>query len=253
MDVDFSIITIENNSNTFLNFKTYLRTQIGVNYELIVVKNENGEFSSAREAFNSVLKKVKGTYVIFIHPDVFLTQNDILYNLLLSLKSLNNFGIVGVAGRKRYLSKSDLTTISNITQGSNRENAGKTLSEPVKVQSVDECLFVMQSKRIMKSGFTNIPGWHLYAVEECIISELQGLSNYVVPINGIWHMSSGNSLDETYMTILNEIFNRYDKYLIENKLNTTVKLWSFNTKLDFLYLKYYFYKQKIKKMLIRRK
>lgn len=69
-DIDFSIVTIVNKLEVFDDFCKSVEKQQDVSFELIPIYNLKNEYKSARSAFNSVLNKCNGTYVIFTHPDI---------------------------------------------------------------------------------------------------------------------------------------------------------------------------------------
>lgn len=67
-NIDFSIVTIINDQKMFEGFCTSLNKQKGVRVQLIPIYNLNNEFYSARKAYNSILDKCTGKYVIFTIP-----------------------------------------------------------------------------------------------------------------------------------------------------------------------------------------
>ena len=58
--------------------------------------------------------------------------------------------------------------LSNIVHGKNKSSAGDKIKKPEVVQTVDECMFFVQTDIIKKFPFSNINGWHMYAVELCL-------------------------------------------------------------------------------------
>lgn len=65
-----------------------------------------------------------------------------------------------------------------------------------------------EEKLLEKIPFSNIEGWHMYAVEQCLQATLDGKKNYVIP-SRIWHLSAGVSEDRNYVRIGKEIVKRY--------------------------------------------
>ncbi|MEL7669174.1 glycosyltransferase [Methanobacterium sp.] len=178
------------------------------NYELILIDNTQKKFKSAAEAFNQEGKKAKGKYIIFTHQDVDLCSNTFLNDLELILDPISNLGIAGVAGKSK-----EKVIISNIKEGIPPKFSGKIqIDTPVKVQTLDECLFI-----IPKNVFDMVPfdeevcnGWHLYAVDYSLSVNEKGRDVYVVPAS-IYHKSAGDSFSKEYYSILKKLLNKHRK------------------------------------------
>ena len=244
-----SLITVVNNESLYHSFLNNLSAQINVKYEVIPVWNpDNKLFDSAREALGSGANKAEGKYLIFLHPDIRFLTSTALYEILEWVKKLETFGVIGVAGCPDFLIGGDRIIYSSIVHGDEKRPAGKIIQTPQNVQTVDECLFIQTKEYFDKVGFTQKKGWHLYAVEQCLRAEHNGLINYVVPAD-IWHMSDGKSLDPNYIIQVSMLCEEYvNKY---NYINTTVKKWKTKGFLSKMYRTYYYCKQIIKQKLVR--
>ncbi len=220
-----SILCIENNKEVYKDFLDNLRTQVNVSYELINISNENGEYESACEAYNKAVKHARGKYCIFCHQDIRFEEPDSLYNILVQIKAIGEFGVAGIAGaREKGESKYKTEIVGTIKHGRNKELiCGKKIISPEPVQTVDECFFVIESSIFAKYQFPQKDGWHLYAVEYCLKMLKCGYSNYAIPAK-IWHMSDGvKGLNTAYVKRIKEIIK-------ENKrefgvIYTTIKPW----------------------------
>ena len=85
----------------------------------------------------------------------------------------------------------------------------------------------MEKEYFLKNKYEEIPGWHLYGVELCLMYSKVGRKNYVAPIE-LWHLSSGGSYDYKYLLQLRRIIKNYGD---DNKvINTTVKKWEISIK-----------------------
>lgn len=220
---DFSLITIVNKEPIYNSFKKNLATQTGVNYELIKVNNSDNQYDSARKAFNSAAKKARGKYLVFLHPDIRFLDSQALHDVLQKIIHLQNWGIAGIAGSPYELnSKGRNYIVTTLIQDKNKESVGEKIGSPVKVQTVDECFFVMKHSSWDKHPFSDIKGWHFYSVEQCLISLIAGNSNYVVP-SRIWHLSPGSSENVQYIKTGKEIIRRYGQEF--DRINTTVEKW----------------------------
>ena len=178
------------------------------NYELILIDNTQKKVISAAEAFNQEGKKAKGKYIIFTHQDVDLSSNIFLNNLEIILDSISNLGIAGVAGKSK-----EKIIVSNIKEGIPPKLSGKIqINEPVKVQTLDECLFIIPKSLFDRIQFDEqvCSGWHLYAVDYSLSVEEIGLDVYVVPAS-IYHKSTGESFSREYYSILKKLLNKHRK------------------------------------------
>lgn len=248
-NIDFSIVTIVNNLDVFDGFCKSLETQSNTSFELVPIYNLNGEYKSARSAFNSVLSKCNGVYVIFMHPDIrFETPNE-LYTTRTYLNGITKFGVIGAAGAtaEKY-NKNKRVIYSNMVHGIDKKNAGIRIDSIQEVQTIDECFFILDKRYIVKNKFSELDGWHLYAVELCLRCVLENRKNYVIPLN-MWHLSEGKSLDSNYIRQLNRIIKIYGNKF--PALYTTVKIWITRGIWHEFYRHYYFIKQKIKRKILR--
>lgn len=244
-----SIIVIVNNINIYESFLENLHTQENVDFEVIPVWNiNNKQFNSARKALEYGASCSDAKYLLFVHADIRFLSNNTLRDLLDLVTKIGDFGVIGVAGCPYKLLKNDRIIYSTILHGDDKKQAGFPFDNPIEVQTVDECLFIQKSDYFKKTKFTKKEGWHLYAVEQCLRAKEDGLKNYVIPTD-IWHMSDGKSLDPNYVKQITVLLKEYsDKY---EHINTTVKRWKTKGISSNLYLIYYYFKQKIKKKIIK--
>lgn len=247
MKKDISIITIANNIEIYEEFLRNLHEQVNINYELITIDNYNNNYLSATRAYNLATKNAKGNYLFFLHPDIRFQDNTELSKILKILNLIEDFDVVGIAGAVGKGSKRIIK--SNIIHGSSKRSVGQKIDGPTKVQTVDECMFIIKKDKFNKNFFKERDGWHLYAVEYCLEAIKNNGSVYVIPSN-IWHLSDGKSLDYHYMFILNDIINDYKKYF--KVIYTTVKGWKTRGVFSKIYRNYYFLKQWLKGKIIKR-
>lgn len=229
----FSLITIVNKEKVYREFKDNLQTQKGVNYELIKVNNDHNQFSSARNAYNHALKKVHGDYVVFLHPDMRFLDEYALKDALNQIVELKNLGVAGISGCLFKLHHHKSTVVSTIVHGDPAHRFGNSISHPTKVQTVDECFFVMTRDFCKQHPFSDIDGWHMYAVEQCLIALLNGKVNYVVPCR-MWHYSTGFSENWQYIKTGKEIVKRYGEHF--SSINTTITTWNTKSKWNLMFI-----------------
>ena len=237
-----AIYTIVNKRDVFEEFKTQLNLQKNVDYHLHEIFNCDGEYDSARKAFNENAIDKDVNYNIFLHPDIRFLDEYALADIVKTVDRIDDFGVAGIAGAKQ--SGKNREIVSTIVQGNQKARVGSKIDIPTKVQTVDECFFVIKKEYFDNHKFSEKSGWHLYGVEYCLNALREGKNNYVIP-SRVWHMSPGNSLDEKYMSQLEEILHEYgDEH---EMICTTVKAWTTNGLIAYIYRKYYWIKQRIKR------
>lgn len=227
----FTIITIVNKENVYKRFKENLSNQQGVNYELIKVNNDNNQFISAREAYNNALKKAHGDYIVFLHPDMRFLDKSALHDVLVQIIALKDLGVAGISGCPSELHHHKSTIVTSILHGDPAHHFGKKINHVTEVQTVDECFFVMKKSFCETHPFSDIKGWHMYAVEQCLVSLLAGKKNYVVPAR-MWHYSTGFSENWQYVQTGRKIVSKYGEFF--SSINTTITTWNTKSKIDLL-------------------
>lgn len=218
----FSIITIVNRENVYQEFKSELSKQKDVDYELIKVNNDKNQFTSARKAYNNAAKKASGEYLAFLHPDIRFLDNYSLSDIFSKIEKINDFGVTGIAGCPVKLRNGHYILLTTLKQGEKCQDIGDDIYDTTEVQTVDECFFVMKKDFWEKVPFSNIKGWHFYAVEQCLRALQLNKKNYIVPAR-IWHKSDGASENIQYVKIGKEIVRRYGNDF--PYINTTVSKW----------------------------
>ena len=190
-------------------------------YELILVDNTKLKYESASQALNNAVRKAKGKYIIFAHQDVYLKSEYTLRNVFKLLNSLKNIGVVGVAGKK--INEKGL--ISNITAGWPPKKAGTNFETSLKVQTVDECFFVIPKSVFKINRFDEdvCDGWHFYAVDYCLSVMKMGLNIYLIPLE-LYHKSIGYSFNKDYYSILKKLILKHREDY--DMINTTTENWS---------------------------
>lgn len=195
-------------------------------YQLILVDNTNNEFKSAAAALNSGAEKANGNYIMFVHQDVDLLSDRYLEEIEPMLKTLPNLGVAGVAGK----SSRNKSVMTNICQGIPPRPGGELkISEPTKVQTLDECLVLIPRSVFNEIKFDNLvcDNWHLYAVDYCLTVKKIGLESYVIPSN-IYHESMGTLSIDYYLSLSKVLKKHRSNYSFicttMNDWNTTLPL-----------------------------
>lgn len=248
---NITIITIANNKDVYDSFVDNLLKQKDINLQLLTVNNYNNIFNSAVEAYNSILKQAKYSPIIFCHPDIRFLDNNALQNIVEQVNQLSDYGVVGVAGadfkQNLFFNPIVLTTI---VHGKNKDRFGVTVNKPTCVQTVDECLFIVDKDYFDSNNFNEIIGaehletkWHLYSVNLCLTMIKNNKKNYVIP-SKVWHLSNGNHNLFDYMKLLELLIKEYRNSF--STIYTTIKVWNTKGIISYLFRKYYYAKQIIK-------
>jgi len=177
-------------------------------HELIAMDNRDGHFKSAAQALNDGGRKANGAFIMFAHQDVRFYPETWLSDAEKMLDSLQNVGIAGVAGKKDW---SGVKTV--ITHGDPPHQAGSLQpTEPLRVQTVDECLFFVPRDIFATLNFDEhiCDNWHLYAAEYSLSVREMGLVAYVLPLH-VYHKSMGQ-FSEAYYTVLKKVIGKHKKY-----------------------------------------
>lgn len=233
-----SVICIYNNRELLEKYLLKSLNEQSKDHELILIDNHMGRFTSAAQALNYGGKKASGQYLIFVHQDFQLDSNTWIEEAEKYLKNLDCVGVAGVAGRfgKDFL--------SNIKTGYPPEFAGTIqVKEPQKVQTLDECLFIIPEEIFNDIKFDEITcdNWHLYAAEYCLTVKKAGYEVYVIPLDG-YHASPGYSFSpEGYYSTLRKLVKKHKSnykwiYTTTGSWNTTLPL-----DLQILYQKIYYW------------
>ncbi len=233
-----SIICAFNNKKTLDDHLLNSLKNQTKNYELTLIDNTQGKFKSAAEALNHGGNKSKGKYLMFIHQDYELNSAKWLEEVVRTLDAIENLGIAGVAG------KNDYYLISKIKTGVPPELPGHVpFEEPLKVQTLDECLIIIPKAVFQRIKFDEITcdNWHLYATDYCLSVKEAGLDAYVIPMGG-YHVSPGYSFSEKeYYSTLEKLVKKHkDNY---KWIYTTTGSWStvYPLFLQIFYQKMYYF------------
>jgi GT2 family glycosyltransferase len=215
-----SIVCVYNNKEILNEYLLKSLDNQSIGYKLILVDNTDEKFKSAAEALNYGGNLTENKYIIFAHQDIKLSSDLWLEEIEKMLNKIDNLGIAGIAG----FPKEGKMIIGNIKDGIPPKPAGIKINRPQKVQTLDECLFIIPKQIFNKFKFDeNLGGWHLYAVDYCLNIKKYGLDVYVVP-KSIYHRSHAFSMSKDYYKILKKLLKKYGKD--HEKIYTTAGIWN---------------------------
>lgn len=201
-----SIVCVYNNREILTD---YLLKGLGrqtTKFELLLVDNSGNRFKSASTALTSGGKMATSKYVMFVHQDILLQSDTWLGDAEALLDSIEDLCVAGIAGMRDRRTK-----MSNMTQGNPPMLVGNfRVQEPVKVQTLDECLLIIPKKLFGELVFDEslCDTWHLYAVDYCLSAKRRGLDSFVLPLPA-HHRSAGYSMSNDYYRCLGGIFRKH--------------------------------------------
>lgn len=190
-------------------------------YELILIDNCQNQFKSAAEALNTGGMQAEGEYIMFAHQDVDLCSSRLICELEECLDSLPKLGLAGVAG----MPFNRASVITNIRHGDPPKEVSPTpLKRPTRVQTVDECLFIIPKARFRQLQFDSevTPGWHLYAADYSLSISARGFDVYVLPFT-IYHQSIGYSFSREYYHTVGLLLEKHGSH--HKQIHTTMGHW----------------------------
>ena len=204
-----SVVCVYNNKEILEEFLLKSLKKQAVEYELFLMDNRKGKFKSAAEALNKGAEEAKGKNIMFVHQDIDLSSNTWLEDTEKMLDSITNLGIAGVAGRIKYR-EGMVTTIEDGTPP--QKIPSFIFKTPVKVQTLDECLFIIPKSvfNILQFDDKTCDDWHLYAVDYSLTVKDRGFDVYVIP-SPLYHRSPGFSYSEMYNSTLKKVLRKHWK------------------------------------------
>lgn len=204
-----SVIICYTNNELMEEVVGYIKLQsIADDIEIIGIDNRNNEFSSSAKALNFGADKANGEVLIFMHQDVLLEDPNSIEYIHDYLTSRNNLTLVGIAG----VVKNPREVCSAITETRERiVRHANVITEPTKVETLDECLLAITSKDFTGNRFDEITcdNWHLYGVDLSLNIGLKGGDIVCLPIKAV-HLSTGN-INKSYYKSLKKVIKKYKK------------------------------------------
>lgn len=231
---DISIIVVVNNLEIFNKMAKPSIENQKFPYQLIAIDNQKNRFPSAAQAYNHAVRYARGEYVMFCHQDLRFSDDRWLEKAYTYLSCLPKLGIAGIAGARAGKDPNQRVLLSNIKDNNPPQRTDHvSLSEPRKVQTVDECAFFVPRKLLKRHRFdqTVCGHWHLYAVDYALTVTRDSLASYVLPMNA-YHLSGGdvvrgvlhNRLPAAYHKSLKKVIKKHGDQ--HHRIYTTCGVWN---------------------------
>lgn len=151
--------------------------------EIVVERNP----LSASNGYNKGLINCSGDVIIFAHQDVFLPTRW-TERLLQSVEAIAatdpNWGVAGVYGVTENGEGAGYVYSTGLGRF-----VGNAFDVPIQVRTMDEMVIIIRRSSGLKFD-ENLPGFHLYGTDICLVAESLGMRNYVLPCFAL-HNSMG--------------------------------------------------------------
>jgi len=171
----FSIVTLVNNENQYLDFLNDLKKQdCNFDFEIISLPNFNGEYDSCSCALNIGMALSESEYIIMCHQDLRVPSNW-LGNIFEKIRELTmndiKFGVLGMAGAWVRNQDSDgvIFLDGNINNSKFKE-----------VQCLDELCLIISNRTDIKFDERNFPHYHGYGSDLCLSYISKGYRNFAI-------------------------------------------------------------------------
>lgn len=178
-----SVVCVYNNK-TILNdiLLKSLKPQTA-EFELILLDNREGRFTSAASALNYGGEKATGDYIMFIHQDMWLDTPTWIEDAEKWMRTLPDAGVAGVLGIAILPGQANLAMKFSIHIFEGMFKNKKPVEHPEPVESLDECLLIVPRNVFEKLKFDEVvfDGWDCYAPDYCLAIKPLGLKSYVIP------------------------------------------------------------------------
>lgn len=207
-----SIIICSKHSDISPELKDNIKNTIGIDYEIVVMDNSNGQYSIF-SAYNKGFIQSKFPFLCFVHEDVlFKTQN--WGKVLINHLSDKKIGIIGIAGGKimtripaswwmlGYGYKNLIQHYKN-NKTSSLEKTQNHSGNPQPAILLDGVFLSFRSELFEKIKFDeDLTGFHGYDHDISVQSVLAGYNNYVVFDILLEHFSEGDMNAQYYANLI---------------------------------------------------
>jgi len=188
MDNLVSVICVYNNLDVLKNCLLVGLEKQSIDFEFIGVDNRSNTFKCAAQALNFGFKKSSGKYLVFVHQDLLLLEDNFLERVINIFQEFGD-NVLGIAGNKF----GDPKVYSNIEHSEHGRKVGYYhVKDPVTVDTLDEVLFAIPSDifRLVMFDERTCFDWHLYAVDLCLNLKMFNVPSIVISCNA-FHLSNG--------------------------------------------------------------
>lgn len=240
-----SVIVCSLHENLFYRFTESLAKTIGIEYELIRIENHIEKLPIAK-AYNKGANKASNDFLVFVHEDVVFHSQDWGEKLINQFQSLNNPGVLGIAGSnylpispsywwipdpaRRFCNYMDNYQSGQVGAGELRFSGH---SDPVQVYLLDGMFLAMKREVFSQVMFDeSLEGFHGYDTSICLRGA-QKFQNYFIPDVLIEHFSPGKPNPTWLFNTVNS-YSLKEKIALKDKIDRKLEVKSFHLFLNHL-------------------
>ena len=185
-------------------FLSSLLNQSYTDYELLAVDNSRGTYRNMRQVVASAADRVRGKYVMLVHPDICLPEPDTLKNIVACCdESFPEYAILGGAGQSEFG-----FCVASLLQSDGYQPGAQVSVHVEECFALDECITVLPYGVFERFPLADLGRtWHMYIVELCCRLRLQGKKAGIFPIRTI-HASYG-TINTQYFRTYAKVARRY--------------------------------------------
>lgn len=224
--IDFSVITLVNSKEQYLNFLDNLKNQsFSGSFEVIALPNFNNEYPSCSQALNIGKDISLGKTCIYCHQDLQIPKNW-LENINTHIRELDmsKIGFLGMSGASKVdnspasngIGASYLMDIINFGNG-NESLANfyrRRIGRRFEVQTLDELCIIGLKSNPLRFDEKTFDHYHWYGADICLQALNNGLKNIAIDAECL-HLSDGinNFTKENHINKFiegaNRLFNKW--------------------------------------------
>ena len=207
---DITIVCCWNNKQQYNILLDSINNQ-KIKVDIVGIDNSNQVYNSCSKALNAAIIKVKTKYIIFAHQDIVFIKSTSLEQILKYLDKINSNDILGFAGAT-FNSPFVKTNILVGDKDKLEYGGSERVHGIEECNTLDECLFGGYTSYFKQNKFDEnvCYGWHLYTVEICLRTMVNGGKVYVCDVELI-HNSRG-TIDSTYNIIYRRLCKKYKEH-----------------------------------------
>ena len=213
----FSICTIVSDAKHYGEMLASFRSRGFVEpaCEFLFVDNTAGNRFDGFQSCNLFLRFARGRYVIIVHQDVRLLNDDLtrLETVIAEITALDPaWALLGNAGG---LAHGGLAIRITDPHAADQQLGGPF---PRQCRSLDENFILLRADANLAAS-ADLSGYHLYGADLCTVASILGYTAYVVDFH-LQHLSAGKMSDD-YVASRNAMISKYAKALRPRLVHTT--------------------------------
>lgn len=205
--LSFTVAVAVNNREILQNNLLLSPELAGVHCHQVIVREG---YASAALAYNSAIEQAVNDVIVFVHQDVYFPDHWFA-GLERSIRDLDkqgiDWGVLGCFGN-RLDSQSGIGAVYTTGRGVH----GKLIGVSEAVETLDEIVLVVRKSSGLRFD-SDLPSYHLYGTDICMMARSMGLTNFVVPGFCVHNTNEILQLPAEFMSNYYFIKRKWEEYL----------------------------------------